>query len=215
MIKKESISKTAIFLFFFCIFLLISNGRFGGDGLENYLTAESIVLDKDFSIHDRPFDVPEMRYEVRGHAASDGKMYSNYGLGMAFILVPFYFAGHILARVITKVPHDYVTQFFVSLSSPAILALLSLTIFIFLRKLGYSLKTSFTAVSIYSLCTINIVYARSGFSEPLVACLIMLAVLAVFNYLKHNSLLSLIASGSYIGYTIFIKKNSIILLPAF
>ncbi|MDP2929928.1 MAG: hypothetical protein Q8O01_07730, partial [Candidatus Omnitrophota bacterium] len=66
-----------------------------------------------------------------------------------------------------------------------------------------------------SLCTINIVYARSGFSEPLVACLIMLAVLAIFNYLKNNSLSALIASGSCIGYTIFIKKNSIILLPAF
>jgi 4-amino-4-deoxy-L-arabinose transferase-like glycosyltransferase len=215
MAKKENISKTCVFLFFLCAFLLISNGRFGGDGLENYLTAESIVLDKDFSIHDRPFGVPEMRYEVRGHAASDGKIYSNYGLGMAFILVPFYFVGHILACAITKVPHDYVTQFFVSLSNPAILALLSLTLFTFLQKLGYSLKTSFTAVSIYSLCTINIVYARSGFSEPTVACLIVLAVLAMFNYSKYDSPSALITAGSCVGYTIFIKKNSIILLPAF
>ncbi len=213
--KKENMFGLYIFLFFLSAFLLISNGRFGGDGLENYLTAESIVLDRDFSIHDRPFEVPEMRHEIRGHVTSDGKIYSNYGLGMAFILVPFYFVGHLFAKFFTAVPHDYITQFFVSLANPVILALLSLILFVFLQKLGYSARTSFLTVSVYSFCTMNVIYARSGFSEPTVACLIALAALCIFLYSQKASPLLLIAAGTCVGYAVFIKKNSLMLLPAF
>jgi hypothetical protein len=215
MIKKGKKINLWMFLFFLSAFLLISNGHFGGDGLENYLTAESIVLNHNFSIHDKPFEIPEMRYQVRGYTAIDGKIYSKYGLGMAFVLVPFYFLGHIFTHFFTRVPHAYVTQFFVSLTNPSMLALVAIVIFTFLRRLGYPLKTSLAVVLVYSFCTMSIIYARSGFSEPTVAFLITSAALLMFAYSQQARLSSLIIAGLCVGYAIFIKKNSLILLPAF
>ncbi|MGB3114258.1 MAG: hypothetical protein WBC00_06540, partial [Candidatus Omnitrophota bacterium] len=161
-----------LFVFFMSYFVLISSGRFGGDGLENYLTAESIVLDGDFSIHDREFGVKEMKYAERGRTGADGKIYSQYGLGAAILLVPFYFIGDLVSSFVPGIPHDYVTQFAVSLFNPVILAFVAVAMFKLLIKLGYTAKTSFVAVLIYSLCTMNVVYARSGFSEPVVALLV-------------------------------------------
>jgi hypothetical protein len=96
-----------------------------------------------------------------------------------------------------------------------LLALLAAALFTFLRRLGYSPKISLFVVAIYSLCTINIVYARSGFAEPTVALLVTLAALALFSYSRQGRLSSLITAGICIGYAVFIKKNSLILLPAF
>jgi hypothetical protein len=153
------------FLFFLSVFIFVSDGRFGGDGLENYLTAESIVLDGDFSIHDRQFGVKEMRYEDRGNRDAQGKFYSSYGLAAAFVLVPFYFTGHVISKVIHQVPHDYITQFAVSLVNPIILALLAVFLIQFLIKLRFTFKTSFIASAIYSFCSMSLICARSGFSE--------------------------------------------------
>ena len=119
-----------IFLFFFSSFFFISSGRFGGDGLENYLTAESIVLDGDFSINDRPFEVGEMSYSKKGAIDTTEKRVSQYGLGVALLLVPFYFLGHLLSNFLGSVPHDYITQFAVSLFNPIVMALLSMVLFI-------------------------------------------------------------------------------------
>jgi len=204
-----------IFIFFACVFIFISNGRFGGDGLENYLTAESIVLDKDLSIHDRPFQVKEMHYEDRGPVGKDGKIYSSYGLAMALMLVPFYFFGHILSNFLPFVPHDYITQFAVSMANPLVLALLSVVLFRLLLHLGYNLRASFIAVVVYSLCTMNLIYARSGFSEPLVAILVLIAVLELFIFSKNNKPEALCLAGLAFGYALFIKKNSFILFPGF
>ncbi len=204
-----------LFVLFFSVFLLISNGRFGGDGLENYFAAESIVLDGDFLIYDRPFDVHEMRHGEKGDGVSAKGRPPAYGLGMAFILVPFYCFGHFLSLSVSSVPHDYITQFAVSLANPTILALLSLVLFNLLRKLEYSAKVSYAATIIYSICTMNIIYARSGFSEPTIALLVLLAVLSFFNYSKEGKAAHLFLGAFCLGYALFIKKNSIILMPAF
>lgn len=214
--KKES-ARTGlfIFLFFASVFLFISQGRFGGDGLENYLTAESIVRDGSFAIHNKPFEVGEMRYEDRGNLGPGNKLYSSYGLGMAFILVPFYFVGHIVAGFVHAAPHDYITQFFVSFTNPLVLAVLALVLFRFLVRLGYSKRISFYSVLVYSCATMNVAYVRSGFSEPMVALLVTIAACSLFVYSKERKASLLLAAAFCIGYTIFIKKNSLILLPGF
>jgi len=212
---KKNLISSWIFMFFLAFFVLISYGRFGGDGLENYLTAESIVLDGDFSIHDRPFDVKEMRYAARGRMDADGKRYSTYGLGLAFLLVPFYCLGHIFSDFIGSVPHGYVTQFTVSFFNPMVLALLSVVLFKLLLRLGYNAKISFFTSLIYSLCSMNVVYARSGFAEPAIALLILLAALSMFDYSRDGKTLPVVLAAVSIGYMLFIKKNSFILLPGF
>ncbi len=205
-----------VFIFFALVFMFFGSGKYGGDGLENYLTAESIVLDGDFAIYDHPFDIKEMRHEERGTLNPDsGKRVSSYGLGMAFILVPFYLLGHMAAGFVPQIPHGYITQFFVALSNPLILALLAGLIFKFLLKLGYTGKTAFLSTAIYSFCTMSFIYCRSGFSEPMVALLVLSAVYSVFSFTKEKKAASLLVAGFCLAYAIFIKKNSLILLPGF
>ncbi len=202
----------SIFIFFFCIFFIFSTGKFGGDGLENYLTAESIVLDRDFSIHDRAFQVKEMRYESRGHQGINKEIYSSYGLGMPLALVPFYAVGEVISKIM-PLPHDYITQFAVSLANPCFLALLALAIYSLLLKMGFSRKISFTAAAIYSFCSMNFIYAKSGFSEPLIALLIILSVFYLYTFAGKPHYKYLLLAAAAFAYAIFIKKNTLILLP--
>jgi len=88
--KRANIASVLIFVLCASVFMIFSNGHYGGDGLENYLTAESIVLDGDTAIHDRPFGVDEMNYKTRGNKDEEGSYYSDYGIGMPVLLVPFF-----------------------------------------------------------------------------------------------------------------------------
>lgn len=212
---KDRVIAWWVFLFFLASFLLVSNGRFGGDGIENYFTAESIVLDRDLSIHDRPFEVKEMHCVQTDDINTAGKFFSSYGLGMALILVPFYFIGHLTAEIFKQIPHDYITQFAVSLANPVILSLLAVVLFKLLRELQYSLKVSFISIVIYSFCTMSFIYVRSGFAEPMICLLVVMAALEMFRFYKNNDSKNLLFAGICIGYAIFIKKNSLILFPAF
>ncbi|MFH1868842.1 MAG: glycosyltransferase family 39 protein [Candidatus Omnitrophota bacterium] len=215
--KTRLDNKVCLFLFLIIasVLILFSNGHYGGDGLETYLTAESIVLDGDLFIHDRPFEVEQMRYRKRGFVLDEGKFYTRQGLGVVLLLVPFYLLGHTISGFFSSIPRGYITQFFVSLSNPFILALLGVFLFKLLRAFGFKPKTSLYAVIIYSFCTMNIIYARSGFAEPAVALCLTLAVLYLLRYKDSGSIAYLFISALFLGYTIFIKKNSLLYLPSF
>ena len=204
-----------VFIFFLGCFILISSGRFGGDGLDNYLTAESLVLDGDCSIYDRPFGIEEMKYQTRGVVGVEGKRYAQYGISVAIFLVPLYFIGHMISGFLGNIGHDYVTQLVVSFFNPLVLAAMAVLLFNLLMKLGYSYKIGFLTTLIYSLCTMNIVYARSGFTEPLVALLVLIGAISMLDYSKKGKAFSLFLTAFAIGYTMYIKKNSFILFPAF
>lgn len=202
-----------LFLFILSILVFFSNGHYGGDGLENYLTAESIVLDRDLTIHDRAFGIKEIRYETRGMVDSKGGYRSAYGIGMPILLVPLYALGNLISKFIPQVPHDYLTQFTVSLANPIIITLTALVLFIFLGELKFSARTSFLTAICYSFCTMSFIYARSGFSDPAVGLFILLGMLLIYKYETTRINRYLLFAVFCIGYTILLKKNSFLYLP--
>lgn len=202
-----------IFIFFISVFILFSNGRYGGDGFENYLTAESMVLDGDRVIYDRPFGVKEMEYAIRSERDSSGKIYSPHGIGMPILLIPFYALGHIISKIFPQIPHDYVTQVFVSLVNPIITALIALILFVFLQRLGFSLRTSFITTLCYGFCTMSLIYTRSGFSEPAVTLFVLLAILFLYRYEESSLARYILLTGFFMGYALLIKKSSFLYLP--
>lgn len=214
-ITNKNILYFCIFIFFFSCFFLISNGRYGGDGLENYLTAESIILDGDLAIHDRPFQIKEMNYASRGYEDPQGRFYSSYGIGMPVLLIPLYAIGHFVSKIVPSIPHDYITQFCVSLANPIIIALTALVVFIFLIKLKFDAKASFLTMICYAFCTMSLNYVRSGFSEPTVGLFVLLALLYFFMYEKDGHVRYILFAGILIGYSLLIKKNSFLYLPLF
>lgn len=212
--SKSSISLW-IFVLFLGSFIFCGNGKFGGDGLENYLTAESLVLDGDLSIHDRNFQVKEMRYEERGSRDTEGKFYSSYGFGIAALLVPLYAIGHIISKFITFIPHDYLCQYLVSLFNPLVSAFLIVLLFKFLLTLGYKIKDSLLTCLIYGFCSMGIVYARSGFSEPFMALLVLFSCYLTYYFLKTKRASYLFSSSLCLSYVFFIKKNLSVFLLVF
>jgi len=212
--QKQKIKKSLlIFIFFATIFMLFSNGHFGGDGLENYLTAESIVLDGDIYINDKPFEIPEMRHGVKGIQDSEGRFSTSYGLGLPILLVPLYCIGHLIAGFIPSINHAYITQFTVSLFNPLVTAFLAMVLFLFIEKLGFSKRTCFLTALCYSFCTMAAVYTRSGFSEPAIALFLLLALFSIYLHEKTGLMRYILYASVLIGYTLLIKKNSLIYIP--
>jgi len=195
--------------------VFFSSGHYGGDGLENYLVAQSIVKDGDLSIHDTEFGVKEMHYQKRGNIGSGGKIYSGHGLGMPILLVPLYFVGMVMSFFVRGVHPEYVTQLFVSFANPIICAGLSSVFFLLLSELKYSMKISFVTTVIFSFCTMNFVYSRSGFSEPAVTLCFLFAVFFVLRYLNTGVSRYILYCGLFSGYSVLIKKNYIIYIVCF
>lgn len=201
-----------LFTFFLSVFLIFSSGHFGGDGLDDYLTAESIVLDRDLSIYDRPFNVPYISYP-EDRKESSHPVYSPHGLGMPVLIVPFYLSGHVLSGFFPPELHDYITQFSVSCLNPVLCALLMLGIFILIRRLDYSGKTAFTTVFILSLCTMVTAYMRSGFSEIAVSLFMVAALIFLFKYEQSGRNRDVVLTGIFISFAVFTKKVFIITVP--
>ena len=152
-----------VLFFFIVLYSLFSIGHYGGDGYQDYLTAESIVLDGNLSLYDRPDDPNEIDYiKPAGLKGKDGKIYSSVGtLGVPIILAVFYYVGHMLASLLPTVPHDYITMLFVSFSNPIICALNCMIIFLISQQLGFKPGTSVKLSLIYGLATMLPVYART------------------------------------------------------
>ncbi|MBP7216237.1 MAG: glycosyltransferase family 39 protein [Candidatus Omnitrophica bacterium] len=203
-----------LFVFIFSVLFLFSNGRFGGDGLEDYLTAESLVLDQDLAIHDRPFAVKEMRYQPRGEAGQKG-YYSPHGIGMPMLLVPFYLIGLLFSGIFSQLPRDYLTQFFCSLANPFFISMTAVALFKFVEDSGLTRKTSFYTTLVYCFSTMTLIYGRSGFSEPALAFFILLAFYYLFLYEKQGKGRHLVFFSCCVGSSILIKDVSFLYLPLF
>ena len=207
------VTRVCVFTFILSILALFASGHYGGDGLENYLTAESMVLDHNLTIHDRPFEVKEMKYEARGIVDPEGGFHSTYGIGMPILLIPLYVLGNLISKFIPNIPHDYLTQFAVSMTNPIIVALTALVLFVFLENLAYSKRTAFFTAVCYSFCTMSFIYARSGFSEPAVGLFVMAGLFLIYKYEKTRFNKYLLYAACCMGYTLLIKKNSFLYLP--
>jgi len=204
--------KLSIFFLFFSVFLIFGSGHFGGDGLEDYFVAESIVLDQDLAIYDRPFNVSQMNPHEKDIATGEA-FYSKRDLGLPLMLVPFYSLGHFVSSFFPDHLHDYIAQFFVSLFNPFCCALLVVVLFSLIRELGYSACIAYAAVSIFSFCTMTMGYVKSGFSEIATALCVVSALLYLFRYQDHASPKSLFLAGIALAWALFIKKANVIILP--
>lgn len=206
-----------VLLFFALFYSFFGIGHFGGDGYADYLTAESIVLDRNISLYDRPQDTDELKYpEKPGKAGRDGKIYSARGaLGLPVVLTLFYFLGHVASIALKGIPHDFITMFFVSFANPFILALDCYLIFIIAKQLGFLPKTAIILPFIFGLATMAPVYARTAFSEPALILFLLLAFQSLLRYKEHHKTRYLIFSATALAYSVLIRPSALIFIPCF
>ncbi len=207
-----------VFLFFAALYAVFSIGHFGGDGYQDYLIAESIVLDGNLSLFDRPQDKDDLAYEAGsiGKRGTDGKIYSSRkGFGVAFILVPFYLAGHVVSFFFKGVPHDYITMLFVSFANPLITALSCMMVFFIAGRLGFGSRLSALLSLIYGLSTMAPVYARTGFGEPVMVLFMLLAVRTALWYGKGPGVYRIALTALLLSCMFVCKISSLIFVPCF
>jgi len=211
--------KTAlyIFLFFAAVYGIFSIGHYGGDGYQDYLTAESIVLDGNLSLYDRPQDKDELEYiKDVGTEGRGGRTYSSRGvLGMPMLLAPFYLAGHLISTLVKSAPHDYVTMLAVSFANPVICALICMMVFLISEKLEFDIRTSTVLALITGLCTMLPVYARAGFPGPAVVLLLLLSVNAMVGYRSLFAIRHVFFSALFLSLMVLCKAYSVIFIPCF
>ena len=213
--KNNRFCALAVLLFFASVYSLFCIGHYGGDGYGDYLTAESIVLDGNLSLYDRPGDVDELNYiQDLGTKGRDGKIYSSRSsLGTPIILSLFYFLGHIVAGCLKNLPHDFITMFFVSFANPIILALSCLSVFIIAGELGFSQAACVTLSMIYGLATMIPVYARTGFADPTLVLFLLISIYLSLKYKSSGKLKFLVMGALTSAYMVFTRPSAFIFLP--
>ena len=206
-----------IFIFFVAIYAVFLIGHFGGDGYQDYLTAESIVLDGDLTLYDRPDDVDELNYvKDAGVEGADGKTYSSRsGIGIPVLLVPFYAVGHILSKVLSSAPHDYITMLAVSFANPLMTAIACFLIFIIAGKMGFNTKVSSILSIVYGISTMAPVYTRTGFSEPAVIMFLLLGINSAICYKDKPGIRPVLMSAFFLAAMFLCKAPYIMFIPCF
>ncbi|MBI4708368.1 MAG: glycosyltransferase family 39 protein [Candidatus Omnitrophica bacterium] len=207
----------AIFIFFCCFYAIFCIGHFGGDGYGDYLTAESIVLDGNLSLYDRPGDVDQINYgEHVTVLGRDGKLYSSRGgLGVPIILSLFYLAGHLLSLFLKSMPHDFITNFVVSFANPLITAFCCLLIFVISSNLKFKENISLFLTFIFGLSTMAIAYIRTGFPDSTLMLFMLLSMYFLIKFLDSRHKPFLILAAFSLSYMVFVKPYALIFVFCF
>ena len=206
-----------VFMIVFPVYMLIAGGHYGGDALNNYLTTESMVMDGDLAIYDKPFEVEEIKVgDSLGVTGSDGKQYSPYGVGMPILQVPLFLAGLAISFVMRYLPQGYITFFTVSLTNTFISAFGVVLLVILLRQMGLKSKRAVVLGLVYAFSTAILVYSKTGFPEPALIMFLLLATVSLFKFTREEASPAwLVLSGAALGAMCLVKVYTVILLPVF
>ena len=207
-------------VFFLSCYLLIAGGHYGGDGFWSYLTAESLVLDGDLVLGDRPFLIPEMqnqftKSEGGGVTGAVGRRHSLYGLGLALLEIPFYLVGFGLAIFLPGIPKDYITMFTVSMTNVFVTATSCVVFFWFASRFYHKRSTLLWITGVFGLGSFAFPYASYGFSEPLLGLCFLGASAGLHHYARHKTASPLVWSGILLGLAVLTKIYSVIAIPIF
>ncbi len=195
----------SIFILFAIIYALTAKGRIEvTDTVFSYKTAKAIVENRSFAI--------DCGTERMGYCftAKDGKVYSKYGPGVAFIFVPFVIIGKFAASF-THLPEDVVTPFLISFYNIFFGAGACAVSFLFAKRLGFNERTSSAAALIMGLATMCWCYAGWDFSETAQMFFLLAGAYCMLNSTRRD----LLAASAALSCLILIKAANIAYLPFF
>jgi hypothetical protein len=141
---------------------------------------------------------------------SDGKLYSRFGLGLAFIFTPFIASAKALA-ILTNLPTDYLTNLFISFYNIFFGAGSCVIMFYMAQFFGNSKRDSLIMALLLGFGTFCWRYSVWDFSE---AAQMFFLILSIYCALK-NSIKSLSLGGVSFGCLILIKAFYMVYLPIF
>jgi hypothetical protein len=229
--RKLSTARIGALLFssVLAVYLLTASGRIdSGDGLTIFAVSQSLLDDGDVTI--APSDPELMAFDAQGRPLGkaadlgiedgysirgrDGRYYSHYGIGHSLLLLPFLVLGRLAASTNLLGPPQWTLQFVASmLFNPMVSAGSGLLVYHAGRRLGFSLATSVLVAILYAFGTMTWVYAKSFFSDPLVAFFLLMAFYSLLSYRHSRKTWWLWIGSSSLGLAILTKPGSLIHVP--
>lgn len=224
MIKSlESKSFIYIFIFLVSIYFLLSSGRFYSfDESTIYLTTRSIIESGGLALESVPQNNPPLQ-KGRGD-----KFYSYKGLAQSVLTIPYYLTAQffekifsprfvtMIAREKTGDERDFFSGdlkiFAMVQASAHISALVCCVFFLFLLRLGFSIKTSILSSLLLGVSTLVCSYSKFFYTQPLGSLFILIAVYFLF---VERTKLYLAASGVFLGLSFLTRFEHAMLIPVF
>lgn len=191
-LRNERALTLTLFLALALVYLLSASLRIdSGDGERMYLAACSLVSGQGGAIPVEPRTEdafgPGGRLEpvemfaggdAYGMWGVDGRYYAKYGLGWSLLAAPFCALGLAAGSHFPAASQGYLTRVAVMLLNPLVSAGACALLFRIARRF-YGVQAALYVALFYGVFSIAWYYARSAFSEPLVALLLLAAALAI------------------------------------
>ena len=189
------------------LYLLTAAGRLTSlDGIAMYRTAHQLVVAGQVAVLPSP-EAP---------AGRDGRHYAKYGLGQSLVELPLVLLGHTLATL-TNQPDDRLTQFWASLTNTFVSVGIVLVWWRYARDLGYGRPVATAGAVTLAGASLLWPYARTDFSEPLLALALLSAAWCLHRWHRAPRLswAWALAAGACGGFAFITKPTAAILCPAF
>ncbi len=145
---------------------------------------------------------------------SDGKFYSNYGIGHPLIEVPFYLIGKLVSKAFKK-NKQYIIKAIISLSSNLIISLVVLIFFKFASKINNNKKINLITSIILAFATMIFPYSKQLYRDPPQLLMLFGAFFFLFSFKKSLKIKYLITASCFLGFALTIKFAIIIYLPSY
>ena len=186
------------------------------DEIDSYLLTKAIVEIQSFAI--TPYADNVLVAEPLDLIVLKGNVYIRYLPGLAFLGVPFYILGTLIAQILNLegVLLERILLFFVCQVNVLSASYTVLLIYKLCKFLGASEKASFLSAYVFAFATINLVYARSFFTHSLGTMLVFYSFYTVLKILKEgkSTKLQLAFPGLILGYSTIVRySNTFILFP--
>lgn len=212
-----------IFVFFISFYFLLSCGHFYNyDESTIYLVTKSIVENGDLSTELIPQNATPV---LKGRG---GKYYSFKGIAQSVFSVPYYITGKYLEKIISPYmltmiagekkggDKDFllgdIKIFTVVQFSAHISALVCCMFFLFLLRLGFSIKASILSSLLLGISTLVGTYSKFYFTQPLGCLFILISVYLLF---LGRTNLNLAVSSTFLGLSILTRIEHAMLIPIF
>jgi len=202
--KKISI---ALFFFFFAAYLLTASGKFyRRDAMEIGLTTSSLAHGK-IDITGKPgFGI---QYGARGR---NGKYYSFFEIGTAFVNIPFYAIGKLVSRIAGIEPLKFIIYNF---SNCFFASLLCVLFFNFCDELNFKKNISAALTFVLGFGTYIWTYSKIQGYDIIYTLIFMLILYLLLKHKKYKEKEHFFAAALLYGFSIFFRITFLVLFPLF
>lgn len=218
-----------LFLVVLVVYLITASGRIdSGDGQaifevsQNLWQAQTLTIAPPapdlivFDAQGRPLGRAadlgiEDGYSILGRG---GDFYSVYGLGHSLLILPFVALGDALSALTPGLSAAWMMAFVTALLfNPLVSALTAWVVYHICQRFEFNQLHSTIVTLLYAFATMTWPYAKTFFSDPLIALFLAFAFYCLLAYRGDRRAMWLWLAGISLGWAIFTKSASIINVP--